>query len=105
MDEQTKQRLIAAYERDKDLSVLEIHERDHKVGYKSPPLHSRFQKGNPGGPGRPPYGPLYKSLKKALQRRGPALAEEIVDGILDRALKGNPADVRLLVLLTSRHFP
>lgn len=104
MDEETKQRLIKAYKEQENLSLLEIELlKNRKIGYKSPPLHTRFKKGNPGGPGRPAYGPLYQALKIALNKRGETFTDEIVDGILERARKGVPADVRLLVLFTERY--
>jgi hypothetical protein len=72
----------------------------YSVGYKRPPTHTRFAPGNPGGPGRPKHGPLYRALKKALLARGAKLADDIVQGIIDRALKGSPSDVRILLLIT-----
>jgi hypothetical protein len=100
MDEETKQQMIDAYNAERELSLAEIHERRHKVGYKSPPLHTRFKKGNPGGPGRPSRGPIYHALKKALLESDETLVKIIVRGIIARAIDGRPSDIRLILLIT-----
>jgi hypothetical protein len=49
-------------------------EKDYEVGRGKPPIHSRFKKGNPGGPGRPKGSAdrkpdLLSELEKALNTK------------------------------------
>ena len=52
---------------------MEEKEGEHKVGYRSPPLHSRFEKGKSGNPGgkrrRPAVTSAHSALVNALARR------------------------------------
>jgi hypothetical protein len=89
--------------------------RNHKVGYKSPPLGTRFKKGASGNPsGRPKrrssFGdtfvntllqsiPVSKQGRKANMPRLKALAYQMVSG----AAKGDLVKIKLL-LETLEHF-
>jgi hypothetical protein len=60
------------------------------VGYKRPPKHSQFQKGHPGGPGRPKGTFSLKALVlKELNKNGGRKARAISKGIVNRALRGD----------------
>jgi hypothetical protein len=81
-------------------------ERPSEVGYKNPPLHSRFQPGHSGNPkGRPKGRKNVRTiLREALQRkyRGregnqektKAVLEWLVYGSMQRAIAGKPGALR-----------
>ena len=81
-------------------------ERPSEVGYKNPPLHSRFQPGQSGNPkGRPKGSKNVRTiLREALQRRyrgregnqekTKAALEWLVYGSMQRAIAGKPGALR-----------
>lgn len=82
---------------------------EYIVGYKKPPLHSRFQKGNSGNPGgrrKPVAANIHQALVNTLARRVTVAGEEgeermslleaLVGGMVKKAREG---DVRCLKLV------
>ena len=77
----------------------------HPVGYCSPPLHSRFQKGQSGNPnGRPkrpetPYTVLQKVLKRKVAVKGEnrkiRIDEALIRRLRDLALSGDRRAITL----------
>jgi hypothetical protein len=94
-----------------------------KVGYKSPPLHSRFQKGESGNPrGRPrnkPTKSTRQSFDEVLARRVPvkradgkqvrmSLRDVVLEKLVQEAIKGDTAarrDVFALMKLLGEFAP
>ena len=86
----------------------------YEVGYRRPPLHSRFKPGHSGNPrGRPKGQPnIAAELKQALarkveimvdgKRKTIRMSEAIVRGLVNRSAKGSPRDVLTLFQLMSR---
>lgn len=88
----------------------------YAVGYRKPPLHTRFRKGqsgNPSGrPRRPPDRSLAVLLDQALDepvaaplgrgRRRPSKREAIVARLIEAALAADPRATRLLFELIER---
>lgn len=87
---------------------------DYEVGYKRPPMHTRFKPGQCGNPrGRPPkYTSFTSQVREAMaqkvsvvengRRKKLAKGEIIATGMVNRAAKGSVRDVATLIQLTNR---
>ena len=64
---------------------------EYEVGYGRPPQQSQFQRGNPGGPGRPKGSSLSRHLRAILEEehKGVTVGEALVRIATQRALKGD----------------
>ncbi len=74
------------------------------VGYKSPPKHSRFKKGqsgNPGGRRRMKAGTIRDALEcqlgKTFTETGKTLTEEAANALIRKVLLGKEAAIALLL--------
>src|SRR5688572_32910630 len=84
------------------------------VGYKSPPEHSRFQKGRSGNPsGRPKRPPKVEddvraelaetlTINEAGKSRRITKQRALIKGHTARAIKGDPRSARLILDLLAR---
>jgi hypothetical protein len=91
--------------------------REEKVGYRRPPIHTRFKPGQSGNPRGRPKGSksIDQVLRQALQRRVPdprrgtrhtvPMIEIIVEGLVLGAAKRDPRMLRLLLALIDRYAP
>lgn len=85
---------------------------EYAVGYKKPPVHSRFRPGKSGNPkGRPKGGlNLATALNRALRervvvtengrRRSITKLEAAVKGLVNRAVKGDPRAMHQMLALS-----
>ncbi len=84
-----------------------------EVGYKKPPIHTRFQKGVSGNPGGRP-GPrravenelrwsleamLRQSAEVALQAPPETLIDRTAQELIEAGAKGNPRAIRIILSL------
>jgi hypothetical protein len=91
--------------------------REEKVGYRRPPVHTRFRPGQSGNPRGRPRGSksIDQVLRRALERRVPdprrggrhtvRMIELIVEGLVLSAAKRDPRMLRLLLILIDRYAP
>ncbi len=89
----------------------------YDVGYRRPPVHSRFKPGQSGNPRGRPKGSkgVDQALRQALDRRVPdprtggrrkiSMLEVIVEGLVLGAAKRDPRMLRLLIGLVDRCAP
>lgn len=77
-------------------SRLQPSDDQHDVGYKRPPKHSQFPKGNSGNPGGRPKAPIGISIKEILDgdqrgKNGEVISrrEAYVIALVNEALQGN----------------
>lgn len=71
---------------------------------KPPPVHTRFKKGHPGGPGRPKLPDLKEAMARALGEQakdGTTALDQIIEAMRRKAAQG---DVKAAELLLARGF-
>ncbi|MEX2243354.1 MAG: DUF5681 domain-containing protein [Fimbriimonadaceae bacterium] len=71
------------------------------VGYGKPPVEHRFQKGNPGGPGRPKIPPLERVLKAQLKADNERALKRLVRQLLKNALKGDQRALNAIIRISA----
>jgi hypothetical protein len=89
---------------------------DYKVGYKKPPLHTRFQKGKSGNPrGRPKRQPLTGQdiIKREMNRLIPVIEngvktkitthEALIRKLSSLAIKGEIRACQMLIMLQQQY--
>lgn len=85
------------------MRVAWMTDSNGKVGYKRPPKHSQFKKGqsgNPGGRRRLKSGTLRDALSEVLEakwRNGLTFREEVALELVKKAIIGNAACMTLLL--------
>ena len=89
-------------------------ENDYRVGYKRPPLHTRFQPGQSGNPsGRPKGSQSLETLfhkilneqiplREGAQVRNVSKAEAVMRGLVIGAMKGDARSVMTLFRLVEQ---
>lgn len=100
---------LAVQEYDREITELQRAQSDlgdmvtpvnTGVGYKNPPKHSQFKKGNPGGPGRPKGPTLSSILKGKLSKRDGRRLKAIAERMVQDAVKGDLKAIALIARLT-----
>ena len=90
---------------------------EHKVGYGSPPVHSRFKPGNPGrrkGSKKRSFS-LPELITEAMKRRRKVrrgdhvvsmqVAEIFVERLITMATTGSPAEMTKVLSMIAKHAP
>jgi hypothetical protein len=90
------------------------------IGYKKPPKHSRFKKGQSGNPaGRPKGKSSFKTLKEMIadellqeitmqvngRKKKVLLIQAVVRAMASAALKGNSGAFKQLLSMADKHLP
>lgn len=96
------------------LVPLDQHSAEHKVGFKSPPVHSRFKPGTSGNPsGRAKGNANFKTIFNKILREEVSLregsnvrtiskAEAVLRGVVVGALRGDSRSILMLMRMAEQ---